>query len=163
MKDLVLREATEADLAAIVTLVRSAFEEYRGQIDPPSSAHQETVEHVRHKMTTARVLLAVQDNVTVGCVFYEPRERHIYFFRLAVLPRHRRRGIGRTLIEEVEARARETGVQEVHLGVRMALRFLCTYYEGLGYNASEYGSHPGYSTSTYVIMKKTISSVAQAS
>ncbi len=34
--DLVLREATDADVPIIVAVVRSAFDEYRGKLDPPS-------------------------------------------------------------------------------------------------------------------------------
>jgi len=42
----VLREATEADAGTLLALVRAAFEEFRGRLDPPSGAHAETLESV---------------------------------------------------------------------------------------------------------------------
>ena len=42
-----LREATTADLPTLLVLVHKAFEEYRGRLDPPSGAHDETLETPR--------------------------------------------------------------------------------------------------------------------
>ena len=95
MNEIALREASGKDVATIVGLVRSAFAEYRGRIEPVPSALAENAEHVRRKMEAARVTLAVQEDLPVGCVFHELRDDHLYFFRLAVLPLNRRQGIGR--------------------------------------------------------------------
>lgn len=156
MADLVLREATEADVPTIVALVHAAFAEYRGRIDPPSGAHNESIEHVRQKMAAARVVLADKQTVPAGCVFYEHRMNHVYLFRLAVLPDHRQQGIAHRLIEHVEARARSLNVPYVRLGVRLALPHIRNYYERLGYHALEYGKHVGYSEPTYVILEKNL-------
>ena len=68
-----------------------------------------------------------------GCVLYEVNPDHVYLFRLAVLPAHRRQGLGRALVESVEARARERGLRRVRLGVRVALPGQRASYERLGY------------------------------
>ncbi len=162
MEDLVLREATEDDAATIVAVVHAAFEEYRGRLDPPSGAHGETVEQVRRKMVTARVVLASLrvkpggSDVVAGCVFYEPREDHLYLFRLAVLPAYRRRGVGRILIANVEQQARALQLGRVRLGVRLALAPLRAYYERIGYRVVEYGTHAGYPVPTYVMLEKNL-------
>jgi hypothetical protein len=49
-----LSEATEADAATAVTLLRTAFEEYRGVLDPPSGAHAETEEIALNNLTIRR-------------------------------------------------------------------------------------------------------------
>jgi GNAT superfamily N-acetyltransferase len=154
MGDLILREATEANVPTVVALIRAAFQEYRGQLDPPSGALDETAERVRQNMARARVALAWWREEPVGCVFYEQRKDALYFYRLAVLPAHRRRGIGRALINYVETQARTLGLTYVRLGVRLALVPLRAYYERLGYRFVEYGRHEGYTEPTYVTLEK---------
>ena len=156
MRDLRLREATDADAAAIVTLIHAAFEEYRGMLDPPSGAHNETEETVRRTMAAARVVLALSAGESSGCVFYEQAEDHLSFSRLAVPPAYRRRGIGQELIGYVENRARALHLRQVRLGVRIALAPLRSYYERLGYRLIEYHAHDGYAEPTYVILRKDI-------
>jgi GNAT superfamily N-acetyltransferase len=156
MQDLVLREATDADVPTIVTLIHAAFDEYRAQLDPPSGAHHETEETVRQKMSSTRVVLALSTDKPMGCVFYEQVEDHLSFSRLAVPPSYRRRGIGRTLIAYVEDRARSLNRRQVRLGVRIALPPLRAYYERLGYRLVEYCAHDGYAEPTYVILEKDI-------
>src|SRR4051812_5376953 len=56
-----LREATEADAGTLAALVREAFEEYRGRLDPPSGAHAETPQAVRDRLHSARAVLALAD------------------------------------------------------------------------------------------------------
>lgn len=152
-----LREATEADAEAVASILRAAFEEFRGRLDPPSSAHAETAETVREKMKTAGVILALAGEEAAGCIFCQPGEGRLYFSRLAVLPTHRRQGLGRALIEQIEERARAMRLPRVRLGVRIALDRQRTYYERMGYRVVESATHPGYTEPTYVFMEKETS------
>ena len=61
-------------------------------------------------MGSARVALACAGQTPIGCVFYQAAEDHLYLFRLAVLPAHRRQGLGRALIEHAEQQARALGL-----------------------------------------------------
>jgi hypothetical protein len=38
----VVREATRRDIRVMLQLIQTAFEEYRGLLDPPSGAHSDT-------------------------------------------------------------------------------------------------------------------------
>jgi len=156
MQDLVLREATDADVPTIVALIHAAFEEYRGKIDPPSGAHHESEEKVRQKMSSARVVVALLSGKPSGCVFYEQAADHLSLSRLAVPPAYRRRGIGQALIAYVEDRAEGLSIGQVRLGVRIALRRLRAYYERLRYRPVEYCAHDGYAEPTYVILEKAV-------
>jgi ribosomal protein S18 acetylase RimI-like enzyme len=82
---------------------------------------------------------------------------YVDLFRLAVLPSHRRRGVGRALVEYVETRALALGIPRVQLGVRMALPVNRGYYERLGYRFLEARAHSGYAEPTYVILEKKLS------
>jgi tRNA threonylcarbamoyladenosine biosynthesis protein TsaE len=156
MQDLVLREATDADAAAIVALIHAAFEEYRAVLDPPSGAHRETEETIRQKMLSSRVVIAVCGSAPVGCVFFEQAADHLSFSRLAVPPACRRRGVGAALIAYVEERARALSLGQVRLGTRIALPHLRSYYERLGYRLLEYRAHDGYAEPTYMILEKDV-------
>ncbi len=152
--DLVIAEAAETDAAIITQLLHTAFEEYRGVLDPPSGAHDETVEKVREKMKAAHVVMARCGGVPAGCVFYELDGDALYLSRLAVLPEYRRRGLGQALIAFVESRARALGLTHVRLAVRLALPHLRARYERLGYHLYEMGTHAGYHEPTFVILEK---------
>jgi ribosomal protein S18 acetylase RimI-like enzyme len=152
--DWLLREAGEADAEAVAAIIRAAFEEYRGRLDPPSGALAETADTVREKMRTAQAVLALAGEVPVGCVFFRPEEGRLYLFRLAVLPGRRGRGLGRALLAHAEERARELGLPRVRLGVRAALARQIAFYEGLGYRRVGDGTHPGYAGPTYLLLER---------
>ena len=156
MSNVTLHEATDADISSLVAVLMASFEEYRGRLDPPSGAHEETEQRLRATLRDAHAVLARSGGELVGCVFYAPMDDYMDLFRLAVLPAYRRRGIGRVLVEYVEARARALSIQRVQLGVRVALPTNRAYYERLGYCFLEARTHPGYDAPTYVILEKQL-------
>jgi ribosomal protein S18 acetylase RimI-like enzyme len=152
--DWLLREASDTDAEIVAAVIRAAFEEYRGRLDPPSGALAETAHTVREKMRTAQAVVALASQVPVGCIFFRPEEGRLYLFRLAVLPGHRGRGLGRALLAHAEERARALGLPRVRLGVRAALARQIAYYEGLGYRRVGDGTHPGYAGPTYLLLER---------
>jgi ribosomal protein S18 acetylase RimI-like enzyme len=151
-----VREITECDMQRVVDVIRAAFEEYRGRLDPPSSAHHKTAEIVRRELMDGGAFVACDLQTIVGCVFYHVHPDHIYLDRLAVLPSRRRQGIARELIRSVEEHVRQYGLGEVRLSVRIALESQRAYYERLGYTFLNYGTHDGYTTPTSVILRKQV-------
>jgi len=155
--DLTIREATEADVPTLVTVLRSAFAE-QATLAPPSGALSETEESVLGLMRTARVALALVDDVIAGCQFFEPKGDHLYLFRLAVLPAYRQHGIGRTLIDYAEEQARAMGLPRTRFSVRLALPRQRAYYERMGYRFLEYGTHAGFTEPTFATLTKDLES-----
>jgi ribosomal protein S18 acetylase RimI-like enzyme len=152
----IVRAARAEEAALLATLLRAAFEEYRGRLDPPSGAHAETEASVRRKLATADALIAEVGGVPAGCVFVERQARRLYISRLAVLPAYRRRGVGRALIDAVEARALVLCLPRVRLDVRLALTQQRAYYERLGYRQVGLGTHAGYPAPTYATLERPI-------
>lgn len=152
-----LREAQEADLPLLASILHQAFAEYRDRLDPPSGVHHETEETLGQKMQKGGAVLAYLGDNPVGCVFFRVESDYMYLGRLSVLPQHRKRGIARTLINEIEQRAIALHLPRVQLGVRTALPDLRAYYEQLGYRPVRFGTHEGYSEPTYVEMEKDLS------
>lgn len=151
-----IRPMSLAHLPTVVEVLHAAYAEYLGKLDPPSGAHKESVESLAAKLQTASGVLAWIGPTVVGSVFYEVRDASVYMSRLAVLPAYRRGGIGRRLVEHVEAAAQNHGVPYVTLGVRIALPQNVTYYERLGYSIAHVGSHPGYTEPTFYSMRKRV-------
>lgn len=154
-----LRDATAADLASMVEVIRAAFAEYEDRLDPPSSAQRRTVESTRQELTSGSALVATVEHNLVGCVLYFPKADHMYLARLAVLPAYRGHGIGRSLIAAVEERVHAAGLQWVELSVRLQLAELRAAYERLGYRVLRYGTHAGYSAPTYVTLYKPLATI----
>lgn len=156
MDEVSLREATAEDAPSLVDVIHQAFEEYRGRLDPPSGAHDESGESIRQKIATAHAVVAAVNQEIIGCAFYEPDGDHMYFGRLAVLPSYRRQGISRRLIDWIEHQTRSFGFARVQLSVRVVLLDNQAYYERLGYRVLSYGNHAGYVEPTFVNMVKDV-------
>ena len=154
MQNILLREATDVDIPELVRVIRAGFEQYRGQLDPPSGAHAETVDSIRGKFKKTKTVVAIADQQIVGCVFYELEHDYIYLARLAVLPNYRRHGIGRKLVAWVEWQARKLAYPRVRLAVRVVLKDNQSYFQDLGYKIVGYASHPGYTEPTFVNLEK---------
>lgn len=152
----VLREAVDRDAPALVRLMHAAFAEYLGRLDPPSAAHTESIESVRKRLNEGSAVLALVNDQPAGFAFYQPQDTHLYFSRLSVVPEWRRQGVGRALIDYVEAQARQRGFQGVRLGVRVQLPELQARYERLGYQVTRRVAHEGHAEPTYVLMEKNV-------
>ncbi|MEZ5427538.1 MAG: GNAT family N-acetyltransferase [Pyrinomonadaceae bacterium] len=151
-----LRDHHPEDVPQILSVIKTAFAEQRGLIDPPSSAERKTVEIVEAELRSAKALVVESGGEIVACVFYQPKGDSVYIDRLAVMPRFRRGGIGKTLMEEVERRATETGFEKLSLSVRIELKRQQEYYGKMGFQISSYESHRGFDRSTFVIMEKAL-------
>ncbi len=157
MTNLTLRAATLDDAALMTSLIRAAFEEQRGKIDPPSGAHNETPDKIRAKLEQGGGIIASIDDIAAGCVLYYPEgENHLYFGRLAVLHSFRQNGVGQALVAAVEDKAKAQNYAGVSLSVRTALPRNQAFFERLGYSITGYESHPGYSETTFMHMLKLL-------
>ena len=153
---LTLRDATPSDAEAVYQVTKAAYAEYRGFLDPPSGVAKETREAVERSLGEGGAVLASIDGIAVGAVRYEPRDQSLYVGRLAVLPSHRRRGIGRALMATAEERAQRMGLSRIILGVRVQVPQNRAFYESLGYRADGHSSHPGYERTTWTGMSKAL-------
>lgn len=154
-----MRDCVEADEPAVLEVIKAAFEEQRGRVKPPSSAHGKTRAILHEELQKARAIVAEKQNEPpqlVGCIFYEMKEEGIYFSRLAVLPAHRGHGIGVALIGEVERRGRALGARAATLSVRVVLTEQHNYYARLGYHFVRYGTHPGFEEPTFMVLEKVL-------
>src|SRR2546427_12653065 len=150
---MILRAATSDDIPTLVTLIHTAFEEYRGRLEPPSGAHRETVQSIGTYLQQGHAVLAWLNGQAVGCVCYHQEGAHVYFGRLSVLPAFRQHGVGLALVTYVEQQPRARGAQRVQLGVRIALPHFQGYTDRLVHWVVGYETHEGYTASTPVLIE----------
>jgi len=137
-----IRLARADDAALVHRLTQQAFEEYRGRLDPPSSAHDETEAVVAAALEKGGALLAFIDGAAVGAARFVPEDDHLYIGRVAVPPAWRGKGVAMALMLALEQHARRLGIGAIELGVRESLPSNVRLYEKLGYAVIRREPHP---------------------
>ncbi|WP_438489032.1 GNAT family N-acetyltransferase [Streptomyces sp. S186] len=138
---LTFRDATEADVPALVALVESA---YRGDasragwtteadlLDGRRTDADGVAEVVRND--SGRLLVAERDGELVACCQLEHRGDHVYFGMFAVRPALQGAGLGKVIIAEAERTAAATwGAPEMRMTVIRQREELIAWYERRGY------------------------------
>ncbi len=78
--------------------------------------------------------VAAYDECVVGAVLCGNDGRRGYLYHLAVDRDHRRRGIGRKLVQRVCAGLRAGGIHKCHIHIFKNSEFADLFWEGLGWN-----------------------------
>ncbi|WP_055702978.1 GNAT family N-acetyltransferase [Streptomyces silaceus] len=139
--ELTFRDATAADIDALVTLVESA---YRGDssragwtteadiLEGQRTDPQEVAAVI--EKAGSRLLAVERDGELVACCQLEHRGDHAYFGMFAVSPALQGAGLGKVIIAEAERIARETwDATEMRMTVINAREDLIAWYERRGY------------------------------
>ncbi|MFD4631779.1 GNAT family N-acetyltransferase [Streptomyces sp. NPDC058284] len=139
--ELTYRDATAADVDALVALIESA---YRGDtsragwtteadlLEGQRTDPQGVAEVIESPLS--RLIAVERDGGLVACCQLEHRGDHAYFGMFAVRPDQQGTGLGKVIIAEAERAARETwGVREMHMTVINAREDLIAWYERRGY------------------------------
>ena len=141
----------------VLTLILGAFASMDGVIDPPSSAHQLTVERLREKAEHETGFAAFQDGRIVGCVFVLERADDVYVGKLAVEPDRQGSGIGKQLMQAAETLARTRGKTALELQTRIELTANHAVFARMGFHETRRTAHEGYSRPTSITMRKSLS------
>ncbi|MET9519241.1 GNAT family N-acetyltransferase [Streptomyces sp. NPDC002994] len=139
--ELIFRDATEADVAALVALIESA---YRGDSSRSGwTTEADLLEGQRTdpegvldviKSPDSRLLTVERDGVLVACCQLEHRGEAAYFGMFAVRPDAQGGGLGKVIIAEAERMVREVwGASEMHMTVISVRDDLIAWYERRGY------------------------------
>ncbi|NEC51651.1 GNAT family N-acetyltransferase [Actinospica acidiphila] len=138
---LTFRDATAADVDALVELIESA---YRGESSRTGWTTEADILHGQRtdregvlevvEAPDSRLLTVEREGRIVACCQLEHRGDNAYFGMFAVSPALQGAGLGRTVIAEAERQARESwGVTEMHMTVITVREDLIAWYERRGY------------------------------
>ncbi|MGP3924984.1 GNAT family N-acetyltransferase [Streptomyces sp. 8N616] len=137
----IFRDATDADIPALVALIESA---YRGDASRTGwTTEADILDGQRTdpagvaavvKSPDSRMLVVEQGGELVACCQLEHRGEHAYFGMFAVRPELQGAGLGKVIIAEAERTVREGwGTREMHMTVISAREDLIAWYERRGY------------------------------
>ncbi len=136
-----VRRAGHADAAAMTELVRAAYSMYVPRIGGEPAPMRDDYAGVARD---EEAWLAEEDGRLVGLVVLHANDDHLLLENIAVTPDAQGRGIGRTLLELADRRARELGLPEVRLYTNIAMTENLAYYPRHGYRETHRGTQDGY-------------------
>ncbi|MET7857683.1 GNAT family N-acetyltransferase [Streptomyces sp. NPDC005318] len=138
---LTFRDATDADVPALVALIESA---YRGDSSRAGWTTEADIlqgqrtdpDGVRQVVGApgSRLLVVERDEVLIACCQLEHRGEAAYFGMFAVRPDLQGGGLGKAVIAEAERTVQESwGATEMHMTVIAVREELIAWYERRGY------------------------------
>jgi ribosomal protein S18 acetylase RimI-like enzyme len=100
----------------------------------------ETMEAFARQLSwdSSLVLAASEEGVIVGLVIGTIDNNNGYYYRIAVDPFHRRKGVGRALIQALQERFVERKVNRILVPVDMHNEPVLPVFESLGFNMSHF-------------------------
>lgn len=137
--DLTLRPATNADCAAVQSLVFGVLAEYGLQADPATTDADlfDLEGHYHQRGGCFDVVTDDQGNV-IASVGLHPGEAGVCELRkMYVQAGQRGRGLGRGLLQHALVRAHELGFTEIHLETAAVLKEAVAMYEKAGFQRFE--------------------------
>jgi GNAT superfamily N-acetyltransferase len=152
----------------LLSMIRTSFAYMDGVIDPPSSVHRLTPELLRAKAEAETCFLATADRALaqgdslamaddiIGCAFLAEKDDHFYLGKLAVLPAHQGKGVGRKLLEAAESHAIRAGKPVIELQTRVELAGNHRTFALLGFVETERTAHAGFDRPTSLTMRKAL-------
>jgi ribosomal protein S18 acetylase RimI-like enzyme len=137
LDDLTIRPATAADVPALTALVNAAYGPYVDRIGgPPRPMREDYAEVVRsHEVTVVE-----QGNEIVGLLVLGVDDEGFFIDNVAVAPSQQGTGVGRSLLEQAEAAARNAGFDSIYLFTHERMAENLALYERIGY--VEYDRRP---------------------
>ncbi len=139
----------------LLALIMSSFAYMDGVIDPPSSAHRLTLENLAQKARVEIAFVALDGDEIVGCLFCRPEPPAcLYVGKLCVSPKAQGKGIGKMLLEQAEALARELALPALRLETRIELIANHTKFAAWGFVKTAENAHAGYDRTTSIEMTK---------
>jgi ribosomal protein S18 acetylase RimI-like enzyme len=140
--DLQIKRATVEQAPVVHGIVQAAFAEYQGKLAAPPGALSDTPADAEHDISEGVVLIAWAGGEPVGTVRYRLEPDYVYVGRLAVIPNHRGRGIGQSLMAHIEEMAPGLGRRRIQLGTRKSMPSNIAFYTAIGYEVAGEEPHP---------------------
>ena len=146
----------ELDEAVVVAgVLRAAFAEFEGLYTPAAfAATVVTPEQIAARWAEGSTWVAVRGGAVVGTVGAVPTARGVYVRSMAVMPEAAGLGIGRRLLEAVEALAREHGSARLYLSTTPYLTRAIRLYEQFGFVRTGEGPHNLLGTPLFTMEKR---------
>ena len=135
-----IKQANKTDISILVTLLRNSF---KGVAQKYGLTTENCPKHVafytREKLQSdlkkgMKYYILYVDGKPCGCVALKQAESGVcYLGRLAVLPKHRKKGYGKMLVNHIFKQALKISVKRVEIGMVSKDRKLKNWYRKFGF------------------------------
>lgn len=142
-----VRRANYGDVDAIARITSEAFEKYAQMAGVDNiAALTETADDIKRDIDNKLVLVAFMDGEPVGSVRVEVNleEKTAYLSRFGVRLNVQNNGIGKSLINLVDIKMRELGIQKISLHTASKVEVLVRFYYGRGFYIDSTTKDRGY-------------------
>ena len=137
---MIIRDANEADIGTLVTLLRSSFSNIAKKFgltieNCPKNLAFCTKERVKGDLDRGlKYYILEKDSQPYGCVAIEKASPDVcYLQRLAILPQYRRKGYGKKLVNHIFEQARKNGANKLEIGIIAEDTKLTNWYGKFGF------------------------------
>lgn len=151
-----IRAVAGYDWAAVLRLIRAAFADMDGRIDPPSSMQGLTEAEIALRAERGEIWVIEDAGAPVACLFLTKKPGCLYLGKLAVAEAWRGRGLARRLVEMAGGRARAMGLPALELQTRVELTANHTVFRAMGFTQTGATAHDGYDRPTSLTFRKPI-------
>ncbi len=141
-----VRIAGEHDIDSILDITKEAFASYIKLAGiETTAALTEKPEDVREDLKNKIVLIALSDNIPVGCVRVEIfDDKTAYLSRFAVRTTSQNNGIGKSIMNLVDKIMIDKGIKEISLHTGAKITSLVRFYYGRGFYIDSTDKSRGY-------------------
>lgn len=141
MEQVIIRQAQEGDLDAIVACVRAAYSKYIARIGKePAPLLADYAALIAQEVT---YVLSGEEGVR-GVLVMMPQGRRMFVENVAVDPRSQGQGLGRMLMAFVEQQTRKERLDEIYLYTNELMTENLFFYRRLGFAEEARKVHDGY-------------------
>ena len=153
-----IRRASEDDAEAIATVLYESFADYRPLYTSAGfAATTPAGPEVRKRIEEGPVWVSLCNDKIVGTVsVLDKGSEGSYVRGMAVLPAARGKGIGRRLLEQVEAFAHEHGYERLFLSTTPFLEPAIQLYKGFGFRPTDEGPYDLFGTPLFTMVKSLV-------
>ncbi|HET9221356.1 MAG TPA: GNAT family N-acetyltransferase [Roseiflexaceae bacterium] len=149
-----IRLARASEAEAIASAILQSFVEYRASYTPDGFAvTTPAADTIRGRLHEGPVWVARRQDVIVGTVSAAPKGAACYVRSMAIVPAARGLGLGRLLLERVEAFAASQGHTYLLLSTTPFLARAIRLYEQVGFRRTADGPHDLYGTALFTMVK----------
>jgi len=138
---ILIRQAHSADINAIRNCAHAAYQPYIARMNQKPAP---MIADFASQVSQGVVHVGSKNDKLLGFVVYYPVEDHIHLENVAVHPVYKGMGIGKQLIQHVEACARAMGITTVELYTNEMMHENIDMYPKLGYVETERKKQSGF-------------------
>ena len=126
-----IRNYHQSDKESVISLWKEVLNPNQYHNDP------EIAINMKNKHNDNLFLVAEEDNQIIGSVISGFDGHRGWIYSLAVHPRHRRKGIGTSLVKKALEKLENLGCLKVNLQINSDNKSVIGFYEKLGFNIEE--------------------------